>query len=240
MRCATLALAQMVAERYAMIPLYDDNPTRRIPWTTWFLVAANIAAFVYELSLPAEELTRVLTTNGFLPSRFFTNPADPAQLLTLVTAQFLHAGWLHLLGNLLYLWIFGNNVEDRFGHWRFALFYVMAGAVAAMAHGATDPASSVPVVGASGAIAGVLGAYALLYPRARVVSLIPIVFFFELAAIPALFVIVFWFALQLAQGLGALGSATAGVAWWAHIAGFLFGIVVTAPVAALDRIRARA
>ncbi len=222
-----------------MIPIYDDNPTRRFTWVTWSFIALNIAAFVYELSLSAEQLTTLIDTRAFVASHFFADPTDPTQLMTLVTAVFLHAGWAHLLGNMLYLWIFGNNVEDRFGHWMFALFYLLAGAIASIAQGAIDPTSAMPLVGASGAIAGVLGAYVLLYPRARVVTIIPIFFFIELAAVPALFVIVFWFVLQLAQGIGTLGVAVGGVAWWAHVAGFAFGLAIAAPVVTRDYLRSR-
>lgn len=224
-----------------MIPLHDDNPTRRLPWLTFLLIAANAAAFAYEATLSAPALTALITDRGFVPARFFANPLDPAQLVTVITATFLHGGWLHLLGNMLYLWIFGNNIEDRLGALRFAAFYLVCGAAATFAQAFMAPGSTTPMIGASGAIAGVLGAYLLLYPGARVVTLIPIFFYIEVAALPAAFVIGFWFLLQLAQGVGSIGTVAAGggVAWWAHIGGFVIGLVAIAPAVAADRWRNR-
>jgi membrane associated rhomboid family serine protease len=173
--------------------------------------------------------------------RFFDAPTSAASLLSIVTAMFLHGGWLHLGGNMLYLWIFGNNIEDRLGKLRFIAFYLGCGALASLTQAFIDPESTVPLVGASGAIAGVLGAYLVLYPRARVVTVIPIFFIIELATVPAVFVIGLWFLLQLAQGIGSIGTMT-GVAWWAHVGGFLAGVTAVAPLAATDllrRVRAR-
>lgn len=221
-----------------MIPIYDDNPTRRFTWLTITLVLANVVVFAYELSLSPAELNALIARWAFTPSAFFAAPTDPQQLATVVTAAFMHGGWLHLGGNLLYLWIFGNNIEDRLGSWRFGLFYLLSAAVATFAQAAAEPGSAVPVVGASGAIAGILGAYLVLFPRARVMTLIPIFFYIELAAVPSAFVIGFWFVLQLVQGLGSIGAATAGgVAWWAHVGGFVFGLVIMAPVAAVHATR---
>lgn len=216
-----------------MIPIYDDNPTRRFTWLTMALVMANVTVFAYETSLPSQELAHAIGAWAFTPSAFFADPTSPHQLLTIATASFLHGGWLHLGGNILYLWIFGNNIEDLFGPWRFVLFYGCAAAVATFAQAAADPTSTVPLIGASGAIAGVLGAYVTLFPRARVMTIIPIFLYLELAAIPSAFVIGFWFVLQLVQGLGSIGGTTgdAGVAWWAHVGGFVFGMGVAAPIA---------
>ncbi len=219
-----------------MIPLYDDNPTRHFPWVTTAFIALNVAVFLYELSLAEPGLTALFATYAFTAAHFFANPASPEQLITLVSATFLHGGWLHLLGNMLYLWIFGNNIEDRLGSVRFVLFYFIAGAIAVLAQAAFEPGSTVPLVGASGAIAGVLGGYVVLFPRARVITLIPIIFYLELAAIPAGFVIGFWFLMQIAQGVGSIADAagTSNVAWWAHVGGFAFGALTLAPLAIRD------
>lgn len=224
-----------------MIPIYDDNPTRRFPWVTVLIIALNCAVFAHELSLDASGLGGLFDRYAFTAARFFDDPTSPLQLRTLVTAAFMHAGWMHLLGNMLYLWIFGNNIEDLLGHVRFALFYLLAGAIGSIAQGALAPDSTVPLVGASGAIAGVLGSYVIAFPRARVITLIPIVFYLELAAIPAVFVIGFWFVIQVAQGVGALASegAAAGVAWWAHVGGFAFGLLATLPLVLHATVRRR-
>lgn len=223
-----------------MIPLYDDNPTRRLPWVTMALIAANGAVFAYELSLSDAQLQSLIARYAFTASSFFSTPFGPTQLLTLITATFLHGGWLHLLGNMLYLWIFGNNIEDRLGAARYLLFYLSAGIAAIAVQAWTDPLSEIPLVGASGAIAGVLGAYMVLFPRARVITLIPIFFFVELAAIPAVFVIGFWFLIQIAQGVGSIGAdAVGGVAWWAHVGGFVFGLIAVAPLSLAELRRRR-
>jgi membrane associated rhomboid family serine protease len=224
-----------------MIPIYDDNPTRRLTWLTIALVLVNVAVFVYETTLSAEELSHLIGTWAFVPAAFFADPTSPHQLITILTAAFIHGGWLHLGGNMLYLWVFGNNIEDSFGGWRFVLFYACAAAVATFAQAASDPGSTVPLVGASGAVAGVLGAYVVLYPGVRVMTLVPIFFYLELAAIPAVFTIGFWFALQLIQGLESIGGTAlgGGVAWWAHVGGFVFGLTVAAPLALARMNRSR-
>lgn len=226
-----------------MIPIRADNPTKRFPWVALALIATNAAVFFYELSLSAEELSRTVTRWGFVPAS--TLEADgpgviAILLLTAVTSMFLHAGWIHLGGNMLYLWIFGSNIEDRLGPLRFILFYLGTGVVALAAQTLADRASEVPLIGASGAVAGVLGAYVVLYPRAKIVTIVPVLFVLEMAAIPAGFVIGFWFLLQVASGLGSLASASAGggVAWFAHIGGFAAGAVAILPLAAMDRWRA--
>ncbi|MDZ4178640.1 MAG: rhomboid family intramembrane serine protease [Coriobacteriia bacterium] len=219
-----------------MIPLYDDNPTRRFPLLTIAFIVCNVAAFIFEVTRDPAELNALVSTYGFVPARFFDSPTSAASLLSLVTAMFLHGGWLHLGGNMLYLWIFGNNIEDRLGKLRFIAFYLGCGVLASLTQAFIDPESTVPLVGASGAIAGVLGAYLVLYPRARVVTVIPIFFIIELATVPAVFVIGLWFVLQLAQGLGSIGTMT-GVAWWAHVGGFLAGVIAVAPLAAADLVR---
>jgi membrane associated rhomboid family serine protease len=223
-----------------VIPLRDENPTRSFPWLTIVLIAANVAVFVYELTLGPSELQAFWTRWAIVPSRFLADPLAPAELATIVTSMFLHAGWLHVLGNMLYLWIFGNNVEDRFGPIGFALFYLVCGIAAAAAQIAASPSSVLPNLGASGAVAGVLGAYLLLFPGAAVITIIPIFFFIEVARVPAYLVIGFWFVLQLGNGLASLGSGMAGmtgVAWFAHIGGFIAGLALAAPVAIASRRR---
>lgn len=219
-----------------MIPIHDDNPTQRFPIVTIALLVLNVAVFGYEVTREPAQLVTIFETYGFVASRFFADPMASAGLLSVLTSMFLHGGWLHLGGNMLYLWIFGNNVEDRLGRVRFTLFYLACGAAGSLAQAFVDPASTVPLVGASGAIAGVLGAYLVLYPRARVVTVIPVFFIIEMASVPAIFVIGLWFLLQLAQGVGSLGSAT-GIAWWAHVGGFAVGLLVASPLALADAIR---
>lgn len=221
-----------------VIPIHDDNPTQRVPTITIALIVVNIAVFALELTRSAAALDALIDAYAFVPARFFEAPMDPLQWMTLVTAAFLHGGWLHLGGNMLYLWIFGNNIEDRLGAAGFLGFYLGCGAIASIAQGWLAPASTIPLIGASGAIAGVLGAYMVLYPRARVVTVIPVFFYIELAAIPAVFVIGFWFVMQLISGFGSIAEAAAGgVAWWAHVGGFVAGALAAAPVALADAYR---
>jgi membrane associated rhomboid family serine protease len=218
-----------------VIPLRDANPTRRSAVLTLSLVVACCVAFAWELGLGAGSgdaaLNRLIGDWGVVPARLTSAWAHgdylSADTATLVTSQFLHGGWLHLLGNMLYLWIFGNNVEDRFGRLGFLLFYLGGGAVAALTQVAVDPTSSVPTIGASGAIAATLGAYIVLFPRARVTSLIFLGFFYQLLNIPAVIVLGFWFVLQLVDGFASLGIAqSGGVAFFAHIGGFVLGAMV--------------
>src|SRR5712671_1311043 len=209
-----------------MLPLRDDIPSATRPTVTYLIIAANVLAFLWELS-GADVLPWTL-----VPARLTADPA--ANAVTVLTAMFLHGGWLHLLGNMLYLWIFGDNVEDRLGHGRFLFFYVGCGLVAALTQVALSPDSAVPTVGASGAIAGVLGAYLISFPRSRVVTIIPIFIFPWIVEIPAVAYLIIWFAMQLLFGVASLGHAEAlgGVAWWAHVGGFvagLLGVGVLAP-----------
>ncbi len=210
------------------IPLRDIQSRRTFPVVTIALVALNAAAFLYELSLGAR-------LDGFLQQMAF-NPAsynEPGRILgdgrSILVSMFLHGGWAHLLGNMLYLWIFGDNVEDRLGHLKYLAFYLGCGWVATLAHAWANPHSAMPAIGASGAIAGVLGAYLVMFPRARVVTLIPLGFFLRLTELPAVLVLGFWFVLQLFSGVASLGARTAdsgGVAFWAHIGGFAAGLAV--------------
>ncbi len=222
-----------------MIPIYDENPTKRFPYLTVTLLVANIAIFGYEITLSSDALQSLFDTWGFTPVAYFSSPFAPTALMTIATAMFLHGGWLHLIGNMLYLWIFGNNIEDRLGPIWFLVLYLGGGAAATIAHALIYPTSDVPLVGASGAIAALLGAYLVLYPRAKVVTVIPVFVFIELAKLPAAFVIGMWFLLQLAQGVGSIGVAT-GVAWWAHVGGFVIGAVAMLPMIAGSQIKSTA
>jgi membrane associated rhomboid family serine protease len=226
-----------------MFPLRDDNPTSRLTWMTWTLVGANLAVFGYQfwLSLlggPAFET--FVVANSFVPARFFASPFSPREWLTVLSAMFMHAGWIHVGGNMLYLWIFGNNIEDRLGPMRFLAFYLACGLAATFAQAVVTAGSTVPNLGASGAVAGVLGAYLLLFPRARVTTVVFLFFVIETAALPAWGVIMVWFLIQLAQGIGSLGVRTAdagGVAYFAHVGGFVAGLALVLPAWLIDRRR---
>jgi membrane associated rhomboid family serine protease len=210
-----------------MIPLRDDNPTRTTPFVNYALIVACGLAFFWQLSLGHEASVYAL---GLIPDVLFGRARLPAEIAvvpawsTVFTSMFMHGGWMHLIGNMLYLWIFGDNVEDRLGHGRFFAFYLLAGIAAALAQALPDPHSQVPMVGASGAISGVLGAYLLLYPRAHVLVLIPLGPFSQLVRMPAMLVLGLWFALQLLSE--AFATAGAGVAFRAHIGGFVAGMVL--------------
>ena len=213
-----------------MIPIGDNIPTERFPFVTISLIVVNLVVFVYELGL-GSELAAFFAANGVVPQNVgieaFT--ADPRGLSgRFVSSLFIHGGWLHLGGNMLYLWIFGDNVEDRLGPLKFLAFYLASGFLATGAHILSAPESSEAIVGASGAIAGVLGAYLVMFPGARIFILIPLLIFFPVISIPAVFALGFWFLEQVVSGTGALGDSTASVnvAWWAHIGGFLAGMVI--------------
>jgi membrane associated rhomboid family serine protease len=201
-----------------MIPLRDVIPSRTTPWVTYLILALNVVVFVFELSLSRDDLTRFFFAHGLIPAHF----SWPAA----VSSMFLHDGWLHIGGNMLSLWIFGDNVEDRMGHWRFLIFYVLVGLAAVLAQTAADPASTLPLIGASGAIAGVMGAYFVTFPTSRILVLVFLLFFVDVVEIPALLYLGFWFLLQLVEGVGRIGMSgmTGGVAFWAHAGGFLAGI----------------
>jgi membrane associated rhomboid family serine protease len=217
-----------------MIPLRDANPTRRTPVITLGLIVACFVVFAWELGLQATSeaaLNSFVTEWGVVPAELL-GAWDAGRIVsqetaTLVTSQFLHGGWLHLIGNMLYLWIFGNNIEDRLGWVLFLLFYLAGGVVAGLAQVAVDPDSSVPLIGASGAIAATLGAYLVLFPGARITTLVFLGFFYQLINVPAIVVLGFWFFLQLLDGIGSLGMETgAGIAFFAHIGGFVAGAAV--------------
>ena len=224
-----------------MIPLHDDNPTETAPIFTVGLIVACLAVFLWQLGLGEERALHALFSFGLVPAVLFGHlelqealARVPASA-TLFTSMFMHGGWGHLLGNLLYLWIFGNNIEDRFGHLRFLLFYLLCGVAAAFAQALPDPTSQVPMVGASGAISGVLGAYLLLFPQARVLVVIPIGLYPYTVRLPALVVLGFWFLLQLISQM-ASEPGQGGVAFRAHIGGFVAGMALL-PLFLLSRRR---
>ncbi|HUQ79247.1 MAG TPA: rhomboid family intramembrane serine protease [Patescibacteria group bacterium] len=234
-----------------MIPLRDANPVRRRPVVTIALIATCIVLFGYELVIQSSAgdagLGRLFREYGLVPGELtaaFGPGADQAdvmyrELLGAFTSMFLHGGWIHLIGNLLYLWIFGNNIEDRLGRLGFLAFYLFGGVAAATTQIAIDPGSDVPVIGASGAIAAVLGAYLVLYPRARVLSLVFLGFFYQLLHVPAVIVLGLWFVLQLIDGYASLGpqSAAGGVALFEHIGGFVAGAGVALIIRAVGGAR---
>ena len=207
-----------------MIPLRDENPTYRIPFVNYALIAINIFMFLWQIGLGSEN-QNVFYSLALVPQAV-TSGFDLRDLSSIFTSMFMHAGFAHIAGNMLYLWIFGDNVEDVLGHFRYLLFYLAGGFAASLTHILLYPSSTIPTVGASGAIAATLGAYLLLFPNRRVVTIIPFGFFLQVARIPALIVLGFWFLLQLFEGAVALGMAQlGGVAFWAHIGGFVFGML---------------
>jgi len=213
-----------------MIPLKDDIPSFKRPIVTVALISVNCLVFFYLLSW-GKEFQNALVKWGAIPFEITHGQELTPQLafpisLSLFSSMFMHGGFLHLAGNMLYLWIFGDNVEDRLGHLKFFIFYILCGVFASLTHVLTSPNSEIPMVGASGAIAGVLGAYMINFPNARILTLIFFGFFIRIARIPALLVLGFWFILQLLYALPSIGSNTGGVAWFAHVGGFLFGIVL--------------
>ncbi|SMP61470.1 rhomboid family intramembrane serine protease [Anoxynatronum buryatiense] len=217
-----------------MIPLRDDVPSRSVPWMTWLLIAINLLAFRYQLSLSPEALSSLVMNYGFIPADFnrllVPGTGFPAalQVVPLVTSLFLHGSWLHLISNLWSLWLFGDNVEDTVGHFRFFLFYLTGGVAASLVHFLFQPASTLPTIGASGAIAAVMGAYVIMFPLARITTLVPIFFIPLFFQVPALLFIGFWFISQVFSGVFTLFAPMngGGIAWWAHIGGFLFGVLV--------------
>jgi membrane associated rhomboid family serine protease len=202
-----------------MIPIRDVIPSRTTPIVTIAIIAVNTLVFLYQFTLGPSVEEFVLYW-GLIPAAF--------SWLTIVTSMFLHGGVLHFAGNMLYLWIFGDNVEDRMGHGRFVAFYLFCGAAAALTQTVTDPESVIPMVGASGAIAGVMGAYFVLYPHSRILTLVPIFFFIQLIEVPAILFLGLWFVMQFLSGVGSIATAAGepggGIAFWAHIAGFAAGI----------------
>ncbi len=213
-----------------MIPLRDENPTTLAPVVTVILIVLNSLVYLYQASLGPTE-TRFILSYAAVPAELFHKGAvvgDPLVPtgLTVLTSMFLHGGFLHLGGNMLYLWIFGNNIEDVMGHGRFLVFYFLSGLAAVFAHAVTAPESTVPMIGASGAISGVLGAYLLLFPKARVQVLVLAGFFTRIVPVPAVVVLGFWIVVQVLNGAFSLGGPGGGVAWFAHVGGFIAGLAL--------------
>jgi len=214
-----------------MIPIHDDAPTRRLPVITVAFMTICVVVFLWQISASPGQQQNIIYALGVIPKVLVGDAYLDPQLVwvptfaTVLTSMFLHGGWMHLIGNMLFLWVFGNNVEDATGHARFAAFYLVCGAAAVFAQILPDPDSTIPMVGASGAISGVLGAYLLLHPRARVLVMIPLGFYFHTARLPAAIVLGLWFVLQLVNSLLA-APGQGGVAFGAHIGGFVAGMAL--------------
>ena len=200
-----------------MIPLRDVIPTRTFPFVTILIIVLNSLAFLYEQSLTEPALRALTLMFAMVPAHFLWP--------TLITSMFMHGGWLHFLGNMLYLWIFGDNVEERLGHGTYFVFYFFCGIAAGLAHVYMNPISAVPTLGASGAIAGVMGAYFLLYPQSRILTLIPFFIFIRIVEVPAVVFLGIWFVMQFFSGALSSGAEAGGVAFWAHVAGFVAGLL---------------
>ena len=222
-----------------MIPLRDDQPRYGTPYVNYFLIALNAAVFFFELSIKAQSpraLNGLIYEFGIVPGHFSSALAgphahlQPGAFLTILTSMFLHAGWLHIIGNMWVLWIFGDNTEDQLGHLTYLAFYLLCGIAAGVTHIVLNAGSNIPTVGASGAIAGIMGAYFLLYPRAKVLTLVPLIIFFTFWWLPAWIVLGYWFLLQFLSGaatqVAVASRSTGGVAFWAHVGGFVAGIIL--------------
>ena len=214
-----------------MIPLRDTIPSRTFPYMTILLIIFNGLVFLFEMSL-GENLEDFISVYGVIPTNYFQLASEEelgviTRFFPFFTSIFLHGGWFHVIWNIWFLWIFGDNVEDHFGHIKFLFFYIVCGVVAGLAHVYMNPESTLPTVGASGAIAGVMGAYTFLYPRARILTLIPIFLIFPIIHIPAYVFLGFWFLMQFLSGFASLSISGdyGGVAWWAHIGGFVAGLL---------------
>lgn len=213
------------------LPLIDDVPTRRVPYLTWTFIVLNVVIFLWQLALPAEAERALIYALGVVPATLLGDAALPPEIqlvppwASILTSQFLHGSLLHLGGNMLYLWIFGNNVEDAMGPARFVVFYLLCGAAAALIQSFTAPDSTIPMIGASGAIAGILGAYILLHPHANVRMLLVILLFIRIVSVPAVLVLGLWFAMQFFAGwMTPATDDQGGVAYWAHAGGFIIGM----------------
>jgi len=213
-----------------MIPLRDSQPSYSKPVVTRWLIFINCLVFLFQLSLDPFSLNHFIASFGIIPARL--------RLDSLLTSMFLHGGWLHLIGNMWFLWIYGDNVEDLLGHGKYLLFYLLCGVAAGLVHVAFNPYSRVPTIGASGAIAGVMGAYMIKFPHSRIVTLVPIFFFLTTIEVPASLILVYWFFVQFFSGLGSIGYShlsQGGVAWFAHVGGFLAGMVLVNALKPRDR-----
>ena len=208
-----------------MLPLYDTVRSRIFPLINLTLVLANVLAFLYELQLDPAVLEEFIFTWGLIPAQLVSDPSST--WTNIFSSMFLHGSWFHIISNMWVLLIFGDNVEARMGGIRYLIFYLLSGVAAGLLQTYILPTSLVPMIGASGAVAGVLGAYLILFPRSRIASLVPILFIFTIVEIPAVLFLIFWFASQLYSGLGTIqGGGESGIAWWAHIGGFAFGVIM--------------
>jgi membrane associated rhomboid family serine protease len=208
-----------------MLPLYDTVRSHKFPLINLVLIVSNILTFLYEQQLSPAELQRFIYSWGLVPAHLISNPSTA--WITIFTAMFLHGSWFHLLSNMWFLYIFGDNIEARLGGMRYLIFYLLSGVAAVLLQAYFLPSSQEPMIGASGAIAGVLGAYLISFPRSRIASLVPILFIFTIVEIPAAIFLVFWFITQIYSGLFTMQSANAtGIAWWAHVGGFAFGVIM--------------
>lgn len=217
-----------------MIPLRDTEPSSSKPIVTMAIILVNVVIFLHQLSLDTWHLNYFIERYGVVPDRF--------QYTDLLTSMFLHGGWLHLIGNMWFLWIFGDNVEDVLGHTKFVVFYLLCGIAAAVVHTAVAPYSRVPTIGASGAIAGVMGAYMMKFPHSKVLTLVPIFIFFTTFEIPAILMLAYWFLIQIFSGIGSVGYSNisrGGVAWFAHVGGFLAGVILVYLLGTRERFRHR-
>ncbi len=233
-----MRLVPQKSEKTPVVPIRDDNPITITPYVTYGLIAANVLAFLYEASLPPQQLEGFLHLAAVVPRELTASFAGISvhqpvpEWVSLITSQFLHGGLLHLAGNMLFLWIFGNNVEDRLGHIKYLFFYISCGVLASLTQWYFSQGSSIPSLGASGAIAGVMGAYILRFPQAEILGVIPLGFFFPTFRVPAFFFLGFWFIQQALYGVASLetptniGMENGGIAYWAHAGGFVFGAIL--------------
>ena len=208
-----------------MIPLYDTVRSHKFPVVNWILIGLNVFAFLREIGMEPGELQAFIFANGLIPSQLIANPES--EWMTIFSSMFLHGGWFHIINNMWVLLIFGDNVEAGMGSIRYPIFYLLSGVAAGLLQTYVLPSSTTPMIGASGAVAGVLGAYLVLFPRSRIASLVPILFIFTIVEIPAMLFLLFWFISQLYSGWFAIqGGGGSGIAWWAHIGGFVFGVLM--------------
>jgi membrane associated rhomboid family serine protease len=216
-----------------MIPLRDTQPSYSTPFVTMAIIAVNIMVFFHQISLNTYEMNEFISRYAIIPDRF--------QYVDLLTSMFMHGGWMHLVGNMWFLWIYGDNIEDILGHAQYFVFYVLSGAAAGLIHVMLEPNSLVPTLGASGAIAGVMGAYMVKFPHSRILTLVPIIIFFTTMEIPAFIMLLYWFALQIFSGVGSLSSyaTKGGTAWFAHIGGFVAGVLLIFAMHTKERFRHR-
>lgn len=208
-----------------MIPLRDSVKSRTFPIVNVTIIVLNLIFYILEIMVEPYFLNQIFYAYGLVPAdvlnAIITGASLTPVIISFITAMFIHGGWVHVMGNMLFLWVFGDNIEDRLGHFKYLLFYLVVGVAAGIVHIFTNPTSTVPVVGASGAVAGVLGAYIIAFPRSRILALVPI-----LVEIPAVIFIAFWFVIQLFNGVASLGGAANSVAWWAHVGGFIAGVLM--------------